>query len=74
MTPIPTEQQPIVPFVLSLLAGLWMLAMGGMVSGMGTMHGVGFMNDAGSWMWGEGMMAPALYRRIGTCHPILAIA
>jgi len=55
------EQRPIVPFVLSLLAGLWMLGTGGMMYGMGYMHGGGFMDDAGSWMWGHGMM-----RGVGT--------
>ena len=60
MTPISIEQRPLVPFVLSLLAGLWMLGTGRMMYGMASMmdymHGGGFTDDAGSWMWGHGMM------------------
>lgn len=51
------EQKPTVAFVLSLLAGLWMLASGAMMSGIGDW-------GMGSWMWGHGMMrgfAPALW-------------
>jgi len=43
---IQTTEQPTVAFVLSLLAGLWMLAAGSM---MGGWHGMG------GWMWGRGM-------------------
>jgi hypothetical protein len=46
------ERQPTAAFILTLLAGLWMLAMGGMMYGMGP----GFVEDGGSWMWGPGMM------------------
>jgi hypothetical protein len=44
-------------FVLSLLAGLWMLATGTMMSGYN-------WGEMGSWMWGHGMMrgwAPTLW-------------
>jgi hypothetical protein len=54
-----SEEKPAVAFVLSLLAGMWMLAMGGwMLSwspngnwdwGMGGMMGSG-------WMWGHGLI------------------
>src|SRR5579864_2222054 len=37
-------EQPTAAFVLSLLAGLWMLAFGGMMGGQGM----------GGWMWGRG--------------------
>ena len=40
-----------VAFVLSLLAGLWILAVGSMMSG--SHWGPGMM---GGWMWGHGMM------------------
>lgn len=46
------ERQPTAAFILTLLAGLWMLAMGGMMYGMGP----GFVEGGGSWMWGHGMM------------------
>lgn len=46
------ERQPTAAFILTLLAGFWMLAMGGMMYGMGP----GFVDGAGSWMWGPGMM------------------
>ncbi|MFQ6090871.1 MAG: hypothetical protein ACE5LD_05470 [Candidatus Bipolaricaulia bacterium] len=42
--------RPAAAFVLSLLAGLWMLAAGGMMSGFSS--GPGAMG----WMWGHGMM------------------
>lgn len=50
-------------FILSLLAGLWMLSMGGMMGGFGwgmmagpsaTAH---FHHMMGGWMWGSGMHA-----------------
>jgi hypothetical protein len=56
-TQIQTTEQPTVAFVLSLLAGLWMLAAGSMMGGfgwggmMGGWHG-DMMRD---WMWGRGM-------------------
>jgi hypothetical protein len=46
------ERQPTAAFVLTLLAGLWMLGTGGMMFGMGP----GFVDGGGSWMWGHGMM------------------
>jgi hypothetical protein len=46
------ERQPTAAFILTLLAGLWMLAMGGMMYGMGP----GSVEDGVSWMWGRGMM------------------
>jgi hypothetical protein len=44
------EQKPTAAFVLSLVAGLWMLGMGGMMYGG---MGPGFMTGPG---WGHGMM------------------
>lgn len=52
------ERQPTAAFVLTLLAGLWMLGAGG----MGYMMVPGFSDTGGSWMWGRGMMH-ALRRR-----------
>jgi len=42
------EQRMTGAFILSLLAGLWMMGSGGMMYGM---H-----YDQGSWMWHQGMM------------------
>ena len=50
--PSQTEQKPTTAFALSLLAGLWMLASGGMIYGFN--WGPGAM---GGWMWGHGMMS-----------------
>lgn len=46
------EQKPTTAFVLSLLAGLWMLATGAMMYSFN--WGPGAM---GGWMWGHGMMS-----------------
>ena len=46
------ERQPTAAFVLTLLAGLWMLATGGMMYGMGA----GFTDGGQYGMWGPGMM------------------
>lgn len=46
------ERRPTAAFVLTLVAGLWMLGTGGMMYGMGP----GFAGDSSSWMWGHGMM------------------
>jgi hypothetical protein len=62
------SEQPTVAFVLSLLAGLWMLGMGGMMDGfgwgmMGGGRGLGYGQGMGQWegmqgwMWGRGMQA-----------------
>jgi hypothetical protein len=48
-TQIQTTEQPTVAFVLSLLAGLWMLGAGGM------MGGFGWGGMMGGWMWGRGL-------------------
>jgi hypothetical protein len=60
---IQTTEKPTVAFVLSLLAGLWMLAAGGMMGGfvwwgmMGGQHGMARWQGMGDWMWGRGMHA-----------------
>jgi hypothetical protein len=46
---IQTTEQPTVAFVLSLLAGLWMLGAGSM------MGGFGWGGMMGGWMWGRSM-------------------
>jgi hypothetical protein len=51
-------EQPTAAFVLSLLAGLWMLA-GGMMGSLGWGGMMGMMGGwqgAGGWMWGLGGM------------------
>ena len=48
-TQIQTTGQTTVAFVLSLLAGLWMLGAGSM------MGGFGWGGMMGGWMWGRGM-------------------
>jgi hypothetical protein len=61
--PIQTTEKPTVAFVLSLLAGLWMLAAGGMMGGfgwggmMGGQHGMAHWRGMGDWMWGRGVHA-----------------
>jgi hypothetical protein len=47
---IQQSEQPTIAFVLSLLAGLWMIAGGGMMGGM--MSGFGW-HGMGGWMWGR---------------------
>jgi hypothetical protein len=46
-------EQPTVAFVLSLLAGLWMLAFGSMMGGFGWRGMMGGQGMSG-WMWGQG--------------------
>jgi hypothetical protein len=57
-----TPEKPTVAFVLSLLAGLWMLSAGGMIGGlgwgtMGGQYGMAHWQGMGDWMWGRGMHA-----------------
>jgi len=47
-------EQPTVAFVLSLLAGLGMLAAGGMMGGFGWGGMMGGWQGMGGWMWGRG--------------------
>src|ERR1019366_1593203 len=49
---IQRTEQPTAAFVLSLLAGLWMLAAGGMMGGFGW---GGMMGDGTAWVWARGM-------------------
>ena len=69
---IQKNEKPTAAFVLSLLAGLWMLAAGGMMRGYGwggMMGGHGWGGMMGSWpemhnwMWGQGI------RRLGMWWP-----
>lgn len=59
------DQKPTAAFILSLLAGLWMLGAGGMMYGMGGMmsgRGPGFLDEtSGIWGYclGYGMMRTA---------------
>ena len=52
---IQRTEQPTAAFVLSLLAGLWMLAAGGMMGGFGWggMMGGWHSGMMGGWMWGR---------------------
>ena len=55
-----TSEKTIVAFVLSLLAGLWMLSAGGMMGGFGwgmMGGGIAHWQGMGDWMWGRGMHA-----------------
>jgi len=54
------ERQPTAAFVLTLIAGLWMLGTGGMMYGVGP----GFMDGMGG-MWGPGMMQNGMMRTVG---------
>jgi hypothetical protein len=53
---IQRTEQPTAAFVLSLLAGLWMLAAGGMMSGFGWGGMMGGGQGTSGWMWGRGGM------------------
>jgi hypothetical protein len=64
---IQTDEKPVASFVLSLLAGLWMLTAGGMMGGFvggGMMGGWPGMH---AWMWGHGV------RSFGAWHPWFAL-
>lgn len=55
------QMKPVVAFVVSLLAGLWMLASStagcmGWHGGMGTGRMMGGMGRGGMWMWRHGYM------------------
>jgi hypothetical protein len=52
---IQRSEQPTAAFVLSLLAGLWMLAAGGMMGGWGGGGMMGGWHGMGGWMSGRGM-------------------
>jgi hypothetical protein len=52
---IQRTEQPTIVFVLSLLAGLWMLAVGGMACGFSGQGMMGGWQGMGGWMWGRGM-------------------
>jgi len=49
------SQRPVAAFVISLIAGLWMLAAGGMMT-LGMPMGPGMMGGASPWMWRHHMM------------------
>jgi hypothetical protein len=50
-----TTEQPTVAFVLSLLAGLWMVATGSMMGGFGWGGMMGGWHGMGRWIWGWDM-------------------
>ncbi len=52
------SERPTAAFVLSLLAGLWMLSMGGMMNGW---HAMDQWHGMNGWMWGRGMHAFGLW-------------
>jgi hypothetical protein len=54
-TQIQRTEQPTAAFVLSLLAGLWMLAAGGTMGGFGWGGMMGGWHGMGGWMWGRGI-------------------
>lgn len=51
-----SAEKPITAFVVSFVAGFWMLAAGGMMYGLGWENWDGMMQGMGGWMWGHGMM------------------
>lgn len=61
-------EKPTAAFVLSLLAGLWMLAAGGMMYGFG--WGPGAM---GGWMWGHGMIGSVWWPWFGIVAGIVVL-
>jgi hypothetical protein len=70
---IQSAERPTIAFVLSLLAGLWMLAAGSMMGGfgwggmmgnrrsMGYGQGMGHWQGMADWMWGRGTRAFGLW-------------
>jgi|SRR5579872_2950054 len=52
---IQRTEQPTVAFLLSLLAGLWMLGAGGMMGGFGWGGMMGGWHGMGGWIWGRGL-------------------
>jgi hypothetical protein len=52
---IQKTEQPTSAFVLSLLAGLWMLGAGGMMGGFGWGGMMGGWHGMGGWWWGRGI-------------------
>lgn len=52
-----TTEKVTVPFVLSLLAGLWMMSAGSMMGGFGWNSMMGNGEGMYGWMWGRGMHA-----------------
>jgi len=67
-TQIQRTEQPTTAFVLSLLAGLWMLAAGGMMGGFGWGGMMGGWHGMGGWIWHRG--TPGTY---GTWWPWFGI-
>lgn len=53
-TQVHRTEQPTAAFVLSLLAGLWMLSAGGMMGDFGWGGMMGGWQGMGGWMWGRG--------------------
>jgi len=49
------DQHPVAAFVISLIAGLWMLSAGGMMA-VGWSMGADIMGGASPWMWRHNMM------------------
>ena len=64
---IQTTKQPTAAFVLSLLAGLWMLAAGGMIGGSGWGGMMGGWHGMGDWMGGRGT------RTFGVWWPLFGV-
>jgi len=52
-TQVHRTEQPTAAFVLSLLAGLWMLGAGGKMGGFGWGGMMGRFPGMGGWMWGQ---------------------
>ena len=52
-TQVHKTEQPTAAFVLSLLAGLWMLGAGGMMGGFGWGGMMRGWQGMGGWMWGR---------------------
>ena len=71
---IQTAEKPVAAFVLSLLAGLWMLAAGGMMSGFGMGGMMGGWQAMHGWMWGRGVQNFGWWRRwLGACAGIVVL-
>jgi len=68
------EQKPIAAFVLSLLAGLWVLAARGMMSGSSWGPGArGGMMGTGGWMWSHGIVSSLWWPWFGIIAGIVVL-
>jgi hypothetical protein len=70
---IQRTEQPTAAFVLSLLAGLWMLAAGSMMGGFGWGGMMGGWQHMDGWMWGRGIRGFGVWPWFGVFAGIVVL-